>query len=249
MGFLTGNLKKKKQITGLPYGKYNHYFNGTSEYVSIDNSDVSGNPYDFDVTNNFTIAMSLTPQNADNSSYPFYMQKGGVSGSPMWALYYESSRSVLNFYCTDGTREQFIGNVIGVTGGTNYIVICTFLNDGTGHLVLKIKTYDTNGTILANQTVSPINNLTTIKSTTKVFFAAKNGGVFHKGYFGQPCIFNTNLTGAQCDELALNIVNKNVNSHSLYASNCVGYWKQFAGKLINMVNRTYDGTYNGFSIP
>ncbi len=70
-----------------------------------------------------------------------------------------------------------------------------------------------------------------------------------KGDMGGFSIWNKALSITEFQELASLMAFRNTENHSAYAANCIGYWKQYANKLINLKNSAYNGTYSGFTNP
>lgn len=242
-------LAKRNLYKGLPKSIYEHNFDGVDDLVSIDNSNTVGNPYDFERTDPFTIAFKFSTNNYNTNNFPHLFSKRENGNGVGYYSAIESGFLVFGIVGAGGATNMRLDlNIIPLS--TDRIIVLSYTGSSSVNGLL-ITLCDEKGIpiTVVNTAINSSTITGTIKNISKLHIGCRGDvNFFHGGRLGNFSIFNTALTGVQINELAPLIVANSVDKHSLY-TNCVGYWKQYANKLINIKNSSYDGTYGGFVNP
>jgi hypothetical protein len=258
--WLFGESLKKNRSAGLPrsFKLFSYTLDGVDDFISINNSNVLGNPYDFDRTNAFTLAQIVTPRVASLSNFAMW-DKRSTSAGYFWGVN-SSSQMFASFNTPSGQRGALINSGIGFGKDVKTIWIISFsgnsdatgftlrqYNGNTGNLIQTASISGGGASILGGVTGVMTGDL----RNTSYINIGKNfvGGGFTKADIQHPSIWNVEFNGTQAQELASKIINDTVKSHSVYSSNCVGYWKNAVEQtLLNEINNTYNGILSGFKL-
>lgn len=252
------HLLRERLIGGLPITpSLITYYDGIDNFATIDNSNAVGNPYDFERTNAFSLAIAFS---CSIDTFPSSSQDL-ISKSSSTAGYFMNLSNGLgvNFIFLEGGVFKVMSTAsgFGISANSESIVIATYdgssnLNTGTvvhiytGAGLLSQRCTVAGGT-LSNSGGSTLAG--TIRNTTNAWFA-RNPVVTTRYFIGthrHPSIWNIALSNTQCDDLVNRMISNTVTGHANYA-NCVGYWRDVIGnvKILNNKNETYNATLNNF---
>jgi hypothetical protein len=233
-------------------------FDGVDDYVSIEGSNVPGNPYDFEYTDSFIVALKIkTPKRFISGKNLFLYSKmasslvtANVKG---YTSYIDGSTLGINMgmFSNGSTSRVQVVSVGSISPDAEYIFIFehnptpqfSYYAGATGTLIFT-------NTSIGNGSYDSLSG-GTIKNTGKLTFGVRdivNNIGFYDGLLSHISIFSGTMNATVRNDLALKIAQNKVKEHSLYNSNCLGYWRQIMGKKlwINEKNPLYHGTLNNF---
>jgi hypothetical protein len=170
--------------------------------------------------------------------------KSDYGGTTAWSWYLEKSNA---------TKAAVVLSSDGTSANRKLYVTSTTIWDGTWHHfaftfapnVLKLyvdRVLDASPTKTLDATVNSI----FANSVATRFSAGRNNGTpadFFAGSFNNISLWNATLTQAQIDELATNGKPADLALHSLYATNCISWYKCGDGDTIG-ANGILDTTSN-----
>jgi hypothetical protein len=217
---------------------------GIDDFITVDNS-ATGSPYDLEYTDPWTMAIAFNVRSINGASANFFQKVTGGKGflldlRPSTSTTYEVRLNIL--YDASHIIQR---NLSGWIYGVDFIMIISIPGGGP---IDVMRAYDKTGNIIGTfgQSSGGVAGTTTIKNGGALAFV----GSGFKGIFSHPSLWNVAMNNTQKDELAVAMAQDKVKAHSLYAANCTGYWKEFLpGKVVNVKNNTYNGTYSGFETP
>jgi hypothetical protein len=239
--WLYGMSLRKNRSKALPVNSRICGLDGINDQISIDNSGTPGSPFDWETTSTFTWAIQFTFFSVKTQNY-FFTKQSAASG---YYSYYDSGTKMfyLMYRYTSGTVQNFgMALLFTPTLGTPYILV--FINKGLNVINnnIGIAIYNaTTGAFITNAVThaggTPFAG--SIKNTQIVSFGNNITGIVTK-----ITSWNAAMSDPQVTDLVTRMVNNTIEGHSLYSSNCVGYWREYLPKikLINAKDQTYNGT-------
>jgi hypothetical protein len=189
-----------------------------------------------------TIAIKLRIRTTTIGTLTLLSKTASNKGYSVFIQYETDTTFTLRFQHTYNGTTSVNRRRTGLSINNDYIMILSTAGSG---LIDVMSVYNGAGSIQASlgQGSGGLTPNTSIKNTAQL-------GLYGGGVLGHISYWNLQMNSTQKDELALKIAQDKVKDHSLYASNCVGYWREFmSGKVINAVDPTYNGTYSGFTNP
>jgi hypothetical protein len=227
---------------------YKATLDGIDDQITLQNTGVSGNPYDYEYNSVLTWCIQFTVTKfANNASIKYPVAKTG--NGFQFSYYTNPGQNQLTFGYQHSTGSTYVIVPYAAFSPINNQPLILFgTSSGTGTsagILLTVYNGVTGTYILTGGTGAGVLAGASIKNTNPYKIT------------GDPMIFshlsmwnNVVMSAAQKDNLAARILNRTVEGHALYSSNCVGYWKEYLpGTLVNVKDQTYNGVFSGFEKP
>lgn len=230
-------------------------FDGENDYISIDNSDVVGNPYDLGRTDAFSFAGVFHNNGRSRDNIRFFDKRTSNSGYIFGTA--TTGLLLIGFNTSAGLQGMLAGSGYGTSTESKSFCIGTY--DGSGNANgFIIYLYTANGSYSATISIgsgtggvtgSADLGVNDLKNSTSVVVGRNyptGTALYTKASLAHLSMWNKVLTRTESDSLVNKMLNDTVNTHSVYSANCIGYWREFAGtRAINAVNPIYNGTIIG----
>jgi hypothetical protein len=225
---------------------YLAHLDGIDDTITLQNTGVPGNPYDYEYNSVLTWAIQITVTKF--ATTPLNRQIIRKVGNG-FLLFYSTAPNQLAFGYQHSSGSTYVivpQAAFSPVNNQSLILFGTSTGAGTSAgILLAVHNGLTGAFILNGGTGSGVVAGASIKNTNPYIITADPMILGHLSMWNGVAMNST-----QKQELANRILNRTVEGHSLYNSNCAGYWKEFLpGYVINVKDGLYNGVYSGFEKP